>query len=321
MIHRLLAVLFLLASVPGGAFAGGRSAGASSLIIGKLPVGTRAIALSGAFTALADDASAVWWNPAGLSLVARPGLAVLHVEQGEKVRMENVLFSVPVAGGGTAGGGVSYLGMPPITETFETADGEYGGEGAGLDAWEIKAAGGYGQDLSRWGDLPALGPLWERGSLGATVAVVGERIGPDSTYAVSVDAGYLYNDPAGGRRFALVARSLGTPARGAPLPVTGQVGVAQAVGRWNVAAEFLTAADDSYRVRGGIEWTLAGESSEVTLRGGAQHSFASHLSAELSTGLGYRLSLPGGFSLAVDYAYVPVTGFEDLHAVSLETLF
>ena len=34
-------------------------------------VGTRALGMGGAFVAVADDASAVWWNPAGL-IVGQP---------------------------------------------------------------------------------------------------------------------------------------------------------------------------------------------------------------------------------------------------------
>ncbi|MBI5208588.1 MAG: UPF0164 family protein [Elusimicrobia bacterium] len=44
------------------------------------PVGARATALGGAFTAIADDATAVYWNPAGLAQLKRPevSIAALH---------------------------------------------------------------------------------------------------------------------------------------------------------------------------------------------------------------------------------------------------
>ncbi|HTC19912.1 MAG TPA: hypothetical protein VK859_03635, partial [bacterium] len=41
---------------------------------GDLGVGARAMGLSGAFVAVADDASAVYWNPAGLVQLDRPEL-------------------------------------------------------------------------------------------------------------------------------------------------------------------------------------------------------------------------------------------------------
>ena len=45
---------------------GGQRAGISSLQFLKIGVGGRASAMGDAFIAIADDASALYWNPAGL---------------------------------------------------------------------------------------------------------------------------------------------------------------------------------------------------------------------------------------------------------------
>jgi hypothetical protein len=314
-----LAVLLLGLST-GSALGAGRSAGSASLIIGKLAVGTRATALGGAYTAMADDPSAIWWNPACLARINSIKAGVSHVEQGEDVKMENALFAWPVVSGGSLGIGASYLGMPPIREELEDPlTGNYLGTGGEMTAYQWKGAAGFGQFLSRWGEVPLLGPLWERGAIGASVAVLGEQIGSAGSYSVGVDVGYLYDDPASGRRFGLVARDLGAPTRGAPLPVTGQAGVAQDIDDWSLSVDVLTATDDSYRLRGGAEWTYKGTTGgAVSLRLGAQHSFSSHLNAWLSMGLGYRLTLPGSFEASIDYSYVPVDSFEDLHAIAIE---
>ena len=316
---RATLTVLLLGVWAGSALGSGRSAGSSSLIISKLPVGTRAMALGGAYAAMADDPSAIWWNPACLARINSIKAGVQHVEQGENVRMENALFAWPVVSGGSLGVGASYLGMPPIRQQLEDPlTGAYLGPGGNLNAYQWKSAGGFGQFLSRWGELPMLGALWERGAIGASLAVLGEQIGSAGSYTVSADLGYLYDDPATGRRFAVVARELGAPTRGAPLPVTGQMGVAQDLGDWSISADVLTATDDSYRIRGGVEWTYQGGGGEASLRLGAQHSFSSHLNSWLSMGLGYHLTLPGSMQASIDYAYLPVDSFEDLHAVSIE---
>ena len=54
--QRNLSLLFLLALL-----------GAAGTAEAQAPLGTRAAGLAGAFVGVADDASAVYWNPAGLA--------------------------------------------------------------------------------------------------------------------------------------------------------------------------------------------------------------------------------------------------------------
>lgn len=59
--------LFLAAACLAGAFASSRASDVSSLLpFLEMPVGAKACALGRAFTPLADDLSAIHWNPAGL---------------------------------------------------------------------------------------------------------------------------------------------------------------------------------------------------------------------------------------------------------------
>jgi len=43
--------------------------------------GARPMGMGGAFTALSDDAHAIFWNPAGLTLMERSQLAMMHTKQ------------------------------------------------------------------------------------------------------------------------------------------------------------------------------------------------------------------------------------------------
>lgn len=54
------------------------AAAPASAYFERLEVGARAIAMGGAFAAVADDASAVYWNPAGLPSVREPRLLLMH---------------------------------------------------------------------------------------------------------------------------------------------------------------------------------------------------------------------------------------------------
>src|SRR5437867_3630394 len=47
----------------------------------KIPVGPRAIGLGGAFTAIADDATASYWNPAGMVYLPYREVTFQHQER------------------------------------------------------------------------------------------------------------------------------------------------------------------------------------------------------------------------------------------------
>lgn len=53
---------------------------ASGAAFDALPIGARANGMGGAFTAVADDPSAVYWNPAGLMNLRRPAVLLSHVD-------------------------------------------------------------------------------------------------------------------------------------------------------------------------------------------------------------------------------------------------
>lgn len=297
---------------------GGRSAGSSALIIGKLPVGSRAIALSGAYAAIANGPDAVYWNPAGLAGVGRTRMEGLHVEQGEQIRLENLLVARQMAEGATLGLGASYLNQPPLVETLEDSSGNFAGTGGTFAAYGFKGAVGYGQDLSRLAPVPLLGVLWSRGSVGAALTMLGEGIADTRAFSTSLDLGYLYEDANAGRSVGVVVRQLGMKVHGSPLPVTAEVGVGQMMRSLLVTFDVLTAVDDALRFRGGVEWRISTVTGGVSLRAGLQHSLSSYLSAPFSAGLGYDVGMEGGFDFSLDYAFVPVADFDDMHAISIQ---
>src|SRR5262249_45273532 len=66
----------------------------------QVPVGPRAVALGGAFTALSDDASALFWNPAGLVFVGHQELSASHADLfGTDIRDNFAAFVLPLSPG------------------------------------------------------------------------------------------------------------------------------------------------------------------------------------------------------------------------------
>ena len=314
---RTVIVCLLALALPAAASAGGRAPGSTSLVIAKLPVGARAAALSGAYTAVAGEPASLIWNQAGLARDPKTRVEVMHVEQGQRIRVENAILTQPLIYGGTAGAYLSYLGQPPIVETKESAAGDYLGAGRELAVYEFMGGVGYGQDLSRLTG-PSLGPLWSRGSLGASLSILGQNIAGSRNLTAAVDAGYVYLDENEERSFGVVFRNLGGAVRGGPLPFAAQAGVAQRIGPVLAVFDVLSGADEVLRGRLGVEWVLATGAGSFALRAGGQRSLDNEILAKFSAGLGYRIRMDSGMEFGLDYAYLPVSYFEDVHAVSIQ---
>lgn len=93
----LLVAMAALAG-PGGAPAqelGAQRVATSMLTFLKIGVGARAVALGEAFTPLADDATAMHWNPSGLAELSSRRVHVSHTEWPADIDYENVIFTMP----------------------------------------------------------------------------------------------------------------------------------------------------------------------------------------------------------------------------------
>jgi tetratricopeptide (TPR) repeat protein/transglutaminase-like putative cysteine protease len=64
----------------------------------QVPVGPRAIAMGGAFSSIADDVSAIYWNPAGLSLIGHQEIIGTHANLfGSGIKDNYFAFLLPVS--------------------------------------------------------------------------------------------------------------------------------------------------------------------------------------------------------------------------------
>ncbi len=140
---------------------------ASFLDIG---VGARALGMGGACTALADDANALYWNPAGLSKLEKREFAASHAELFESTRLDFLAYAHPTSQG-TFAAGLTYLSQGKI-------DGRdsLGHRTAGYDASDAAISLGYGRKL-------------DFAELGATVKYLRSHIDGTQAQGAAVDIG------------------------------------------------------------------------------------------------------------------------------------
>jgi len=84
----------------------------------SLGVGGRALGMGGAAAALSNDVTAGYWNPAGLSLISYPEIALMHEEQfGSLVNYDYGAVAIPWGSSASLGVSIIRLGVDDIPDT------------------------------------------------------------------------------------------------------------------------------------------------------------------------------------------------------------
>ncbi|MFQ6618178.1 MAG: PorV/PorQ family protein, partial [Fidelibacterota bacterium] len=143
----------------------------------KIGVGSRAVGMGGAFVALANDASAVYWNSAGLSQLRMREVIAVHVDGFMDSYYNFMGFAIPLGGYGTVGISVISVGMGEM-EVRTVLEPE--GTGEKFDAGSFA----LGLSFSR--------SLTDRFSIGFHGKYISERIWHMTASSLALDIGTLY---------------------------------------------------------------------------------------------------------------------------------
>ena len=88
--------------------------GTTTADILKINLGDRPAGMAGVYTAMADDAYSIDYNPAGLALLRSTQLIVLHLDSLAQIQYEYLTFATPMGIDNTVSANLIYRHLPPI---------------------------------------------------------------------------------------------------------------------------------------------------------------------------------------------------------------
>jgi hypothetical protein len=291
----------------------------------RIGVGARAVGLGESFVAVANDPTAIFWNPAGLASQLRPAVELSHTEWPAEIRYEHVAWVLPVQ---RLGGSVAFQFGALTTDLDETTEYLPFGTGRTFTYSDIVAGAAYAR---RWTDklLVGAGVKYVREDLGTGID------GP-ATSAVLVDVGSIFYLGLGSVRIATALSNFGSQLRpsgefvspftgetrsysGYDPPTVFRYGVAfepieSETQRLTTSLEANQPADNRQLVKAGAEWTW---NRSFALRGG-YNFMADQL--KLSAGAGFDLTF-GETQGNIDYAWTDGGILGSVHRVSLGVRF
>jgi len=177
MMARIACIIVLLGVVPFGAFAQNPNLGTSGAQFLKIPVGARASAMGGAFIANANDASSLFWNPAGIVNVASNDLSFSHTSLWATVSLDHASFVHSIEDLGSFGVSVTVLSMGSMEMTTEE---QPEGTGEFFDAQDLMIGASFARKLTN--DF----------GVGITAKYVEERIWNEKASGIAFDVGTQY---------------------------------------------------------------------------------------------------------------------------------
>ncbi len=334
-ISKLLLISFLIlvsTSIHGQGVSKTGTTAAKFLSIG---IGPRANAMGAAFSAVANDASSLYWNPAGIAFVDKFLGLFTYTQMFADVNLNYFGVVIPMGGIGNFGISVTALNIGDMNVTTELEP-----EGTG----ERFSSGSYAFGLSYAKFIT------DNFIFGATIKYIKEDIFNSSAEGVAFDIGTIFHTPFYGIKFASSITNFGTKmnitgddliirydqdptTRGNnetvdakystecfELPLRLQIGISKdfefAAGQRLTLAADANYPNDNYQwVNVGGELALFNEL--VALRAGYKSLFLKDSQEGLTLGIGIKYDLSNSLGVQIDYAYQKLEYLNNTHSFGI----
>ncbi len=287
----------------------------------SIGVGSRAIAMGGAFVSTADDASALFWNVSGIARLKGNQIILDHAEWIADINYDFAGVVLNFGSFGVLGATFTSLSMADMERTTE-----YQPEGTG----ELFSAGSFAISAAYARNLT------DRFSIGFNAKYISEKIFNSSASGIALDIGTLYTTPFHDMKIGMSISNFGTkmqmqgrdmliqydidPLRAGnnanlnadlqtdryDLPLMFRVGVSMDVlqnlnnHQLTVAVDALHPSDNVESLNLGAEYVFM---DLVALRFGYKQLFSRDSEEGLTMGAGFRYTFLRNVGIRLDYAY------------------
>ncbi|MCK9408408.1 MAG: PorV/PorQ family protein [Bacteriovoracaceae bacterium] len=282
--------------------------------------GAKGIAMGGAYVAVAHDASAIFWNPAGISDIYGGSLVVDHTQWLAGINYNFIAGTYAVGDIGTIGLSFTSSDIDEMrVTTVEMPD----GNGETFAVTDIAVSVAYALKLT------------DKFSIGFNPKFIHQKIWKMSASAFAIDVGVKYETPFDGVMLGMSISNFGQkmqmqgksslvlfdqdlnssgnngriPANLATdewaLPLNFKFGIAYTalkddVSKLMIAVDASHPSDDYESVDVGAEYIFY---DFIALRGGYKSLFLSESETGLTLGVGVMQAIVGGMQVSFDYAY------------------
>jgi hypothetical protein len=266
----------------------------------KIGPGARPEGMGEAFTGVADDIDAIYYNPAGLATLKSPELTGMHMDWFQSIQYEYAAFAYPMQKYGTWGFAITDL----HTNNIDARTGDTDAPDGQFSAIE----GAY------W--LSYANHVTDKLSLGTNAKFIRQSINSTTANAYAADGGALYDTGWKGVRLGAAVQNIGTSVKfvneSDPLPLLFRAGASIPL-RETAAPSFLRnmlLSSDIILPRDHQAGVALGGEYVGRLRDDLSYSLRTGyqtLNTDVTSGFS-GVSMGGGLTfgrLGVDFAWVP----------------
>ena len=299
-----------------------------------ISVGPQATAMGGAFTAMCNDATALYYNPSGIAQMENSQFLATHTGWLVNTSLNWIGFVFKLDPSNAIGVHVTHLDYGE--EDVTTVD-QPEGTGEKWTALDFETEFSYARSLT------------DRFSIGGSVKYIQQRLWNESASAFALDVGLLFVTDFNGMKLGMSISNFGTDmhmdgkdllkridldpealgnnenivsklkTENWPLPLFFRVGVAMDImhlgtNRMTLSMDALRPSDNTEIVNVGGEIALR---NVVFLRGGYKSLFRDRSEEGLTLGCGVELSLSGSMIWSFDYTYADFGLFQDIQMISI----